>query len=46
MGIASAALTMAIGALGALICWKGFRLAIRIVGHMFDELEGWLTKIL
>jgi hypothetical protein len=45
MGIASAAFTLAIGAIGALVCWKGFRLAIRIVSHMFDELGEWFEKI-
>lgn len=46
MGIASAAFTLAIGAIGALICWKGFRLATRIISHMFDELGEWLEKII
>ena len=46
MGIANAAFTLAIGALGALVCWKGFKLAVRIVKHMFNELGDWLEKVI
>ena len=45
MGIATEALSLMVGCIGIVICWKGFKLALKLVGKMFDEFGDWLESI-
>ncbi len=46
MSIAMTAMSLMIGCIGIVVCWKGFKLALKLVGKMFDEFGSWLENII
>ena len=46
MSIAMTAMSLMIGCIGIVVCWKGFKLALKLVGKMFDEFGNWLENII
>ena len=46
MSIAMTAMSLMIGCIGSVVCWKGFKLALKLVGKMFDEFGNWLENII
>ena len=42
MGIAMTAMSLTVGCVGIVICWKGFKLSLKLVGKMFDDFGNWL----
>lgn len=46
MSIAMTAMSLMIGCIEIVVCWKGFKLALKLVGKMFDEFGSWLENII
>lgn len=42
MGIAMTAMSFTVGCIGIVVCWRGFKLALKLVGKMFDDFGNWL----